>query len=470
MNNKFSEKQFIFFILNYIMGFGFIATISSVIQQGYFGILIFGLTSIITLAVALVFSRLGNEIKEGYGGSYQYAKKAFNKGFAFFQGWNQFIQGPILAATSPLFIASALESVLKDNGTALLAVRITSIAFFIILVGISTLGIGVNKKIILASSIVKWAILLFGIGIAFYFSFKDLQFSTNLSNTNNVTVFIIFSNVLSFMYAFGGIEDVASMAGDVKIKNFRRTLMISFAILLTFYFVVYIVLNGIGRLNEINNFSAIYNFAFGSTGVIIFAVGLVFNGISGKISISIASSRKIIPLATDGYLPAFLTKQNKKQEYKWAIIFGGSLTMLSMLIFWLLPFLLNLENFFNSVIELGTMAFLIQYMLTMITAIYLHFKKKINKIPLWELIIYIVAIIIIATTLLIYVIPPIVGEQWKVENTIIIVSYVTFIGFGYLLYFVRKLIDNNKKKKQFEQDSIIKNNDLLVVNDTKKDS
>ena len=49
------------------------------------------MTALISLAVVLVFSRLGNEFLNEYGGSYLYAKKAFKKHFAFFQGWNQFI-------------------------------------------------------------------------------------------------------------------------------------------------------------------------------------------------------------------------------------------------------------------------------------------------------------------------------------------------------------------------------------------
>lgn len=90
-SNQLSEKQFLFFTINYIVGFGFITTITSVIKTGYYGLIIFLLTALISLAVVLVFSRLGNEFPNEYGGSYLYAKKAFKKHFAFFQGWNQFI-------------------------------------------------------------------------------------------------------------------------------------------------------------------------------------------------------------------------------------------------------------------------------------------------------------------------------------------------------------------------------------------
>ncbi|WAM10876.1 hypothetical protein ONA00_06345 [Mycoplasmopsis cynos] len=56
--NKFTEKQFIFYGLNFIVGFGFIITISSVISRGLWGILIFALTAFISMTVMLAFARL----------------------------------------------------------------------------------------------------------------------------------------------------------------------------------------------------------------------------------------------------------------------------------------------------------------------------------------------------------------------------------------------------------------------------
>lgn len=446
-SNQLSEKQFLFFTINYIVGFGFITTITSVIKTGYYGLIIFLLTALISLAVVLVFSRLGNEFQNEYGGSYLYAKKAFKKHFAFFQGWNQFIQGPILAAASPLFIADALNSVIT-NETAILVVRVISITFFITLVFISTLGIHLNKKVIFLTAIVKWLILFIGVGIAIYLASQNWAFQENFFNPQTMTPFLIFSNVLSFMYAFGGIEDVSAMAPDLKVKNFKKALLIAFSAILSFYFLVYIILNGLTQLNLINNFGDLYNLVFGTTGMIIFAIGLIFNGMSSKVSVSISQSRKIIPLANDGYLPKILSKQNKQNEYKYAILFGGIVTIISMIIFWLIPLLLHLENFFNAVIQLGTMAYLIQYALTIITAIYLAIKKKIQMIPWYEWIIYILALITIFTTLLIYVLPPIVNEPWTIQNTIIIVSYLTFIGLGYLLYGGVRLYEFKKTIKK----------------------
>ncbi|MCU9933570.1 hypothetical protein NWQ33_07095 [Mycoplasmopsis cynos] len=73
--NKFTEKQFIFYGLNFIVGFGFIATISSVISRGLWGILIFALTAFISMTVMLAFARASQSYGKEVGGTYVYAKK-----------------------------------------------------------------------------------------------------------------------------------------------------------------------------------------------------------------------------------------------------------------------------------------------------------------------------------------------------------------------------------------------------------
>lgn len=379
--NKFSQKQFLPFVVNYIVGFGFVATISGVIGAGLWGILMFVLTTLITLAASLAYSRLGAAFQGEYGGSYLYAKRAFGRTMSFFQGWNQFIQGPILAATAPLFIADAIGSVYPGDDNVNLAISAASIAFFLLLVVISTFGIALNKKIIFATSAIKWIVLVLGVGLALYLCAVDSAYAQNLTGAKSPTPYLIFANVLSFMYAFGGMEDVAAMAADVKVKNFRKSLMIAFAVILSFYLFAYILLMGVSNPGGNTGIDTVYNLALGSTALIIFVIGVVFGGISAKISVAISQSRKIIPLAADGYLPRFITKKNRKGEYFAAMYFAAGLTILSMLIFWLLPRLLALQAFFGSVIQLGTVAFLIQYFLTLVSAFALMRKKKISPIP-----------------------------------------------------------------------------------------
>lgn len=461
MTKNFNERSFTLFTINYIVGFGFISTIISLIQLNLFGIIAIVATAFITFGAALVFSRLTNNFKNEYGGSYAYTKKLNNNNFSFFVGWNQYIQGPILASTSPLFLATA-ASYLTSDTTILWIIRVVSIGLFLILVLVTTFGLKLNKYVVFAAGIVKWAILLVALIITIYFAITQIQ-STNNVEVTNITPYLIFTNIISFMYAFGGVEDVSTMAKDVKFKNFRKILMISFAFILTFYFVFYIALIFLGNSIVINgqvvslaNFSQIFQIAFGATGIWLFIVGLFFNGISTKISVNISMSRKVVPLAMDGYLFHSLTKVNDKNEFKNAIWFNAIITMVSMLIFWLIPLLLNLENFFASVIELGSIAFILQYFLTFVVALILEKRKLISKIPLWEKIVYYAAMIIIASTLSVYLFPFLVGEQWTIKNTIILVSYVIFIFIGYTF----KWIANYKQKRHLEKAS---NEEIKII-------
>ena len=153
-NKNFNEKSFTYFTINYIVGFGFLTTIISLVKLNVFGIIVLLTTGFITFAVSLVYSRLTNCFKEDYGGTYSYSKRLNNKSFSFFLGWNQYIQGPILASTAPLFLADA-ASFLTSDEQIIWIIRLVSILFFILLVIVSTFGLKLNKKIILISAIVK---------------------------------------------------------------------------------------------------------------------------------------------------------------------------------------------------------------------------------------------------------------------------------------------------------------------------
>lgn len=443
-NKNFNEKSFTFFTINYIVGFGFLTTIISLVKLNVFGIIVLLTTGIITFGVSLVYSRLTNSFKEDYGGTYSYSKKLNSKFFSFFLGWNQYMQGPILASTAPLFLADA-ASFLTNDQQIIWIIRLVSIVFFILLVIISTFGLKVNKKIILVSAIIKWIILALGMGISLYLSIVQNNFSSNISSNNKITAYTIFATILSFMYAFGGFEDVSSMAKDVKFNNFRKILMVSFAAIISFYFIFYIIMLGIDNSN-ISNFSQIYSLVFMNTGIIIFVIGLIFNSISSKISINISTARKIVALSDDGYIFGWLSKKNKNGEYKNAIWFNAIITIISLILFWVVPTFLNLNNFFESVISIGSIAFLLQYIFTFLIALILNFKKKIDRIPLWEIIIYIIASISIFITLLIYIFPFILNEKWTLNNTIVISSYFGFLSIGFIIYIIvsiRKKIKNN---------------------------
>lgn len=455
-SSKLSSWQFSLFLVNYVAGFGFVTTISGVVQLGPFGLITLGLTAFIAFAVVLVFSRLSSSFPHNFGGSYNYAKVAFGtNSTSFFLGWNQFIRSPILSAVSPLFLADALNILVTDD-RALLGIRIGSIVFFGILILVSTLGLKLNKKLIFATGLIKWLVIFLGIIIALILSIQQgkTAYPLNFNNANNASVFLIFTTTINFMYSFGGIEEVAVVSPDANVKNFKKIFMYSFAAILTFYFVTYIIIMGLQIGPKIKNFSEIYNILTGATGVIIFVTGLIFKNISSHLSGNYIIARQILPLANDGFLPKLFTRRNKKDELGWAIGFYAGVTLFSLLIFWLIPQLAKFENFFNQVIQIGIISFFAQYIITMITALILEKRKIVKSIPIFEKIVYILAIAIMIVSLLIFIFPPVTNNPWKAENTVIIISYPAFIGLGYILYLGRYLNDKRKAKKVYHPDTI----------------
>ncbi|QKT05347.1 APC family permease [Mycoplasma sp. OR1901] len=445
--------------------------------------------SVLTIfGTSLVFSRLANSFKEHYGGSYAFSRqleeKIYNKEhniqkenvkkqkllnhFNFFIGWNQFIQSPILSSVSPLFLSTIIELIIsKENpnySTIVWTIRVVSFVFFALLIVISTFGLKLNRKIVFFSGIVKWIFLAIGLGILVYLAFADNIFSPtpfegykeNINNTinTNLTPKLMFTNIILFIFSFAGIEDMASMTKDVKFKSFRKVLFWSISIVLIIYLLFYTFILGIKDLSSYKNFSQFYTSytrGLGVFGVIIFIIGFISNDIGYKISQTVSTARKLLPLSQDHHISPFFAIQNKKGEYHNAIIFTGVFTFISMIILWLVPILLtgdNSENpYFNAVIIVNSIGLLIEDMLTYIVAFMLERKKIIPKIPLWEKIIYIINVVWIFTITTIIIFPFTINDPWKSENTFVFVIYFSFILIGFILKWAWKFYSKRNSKK-----------------------
>ncbi|MBN4083222.1 APC family permease [Mycoplasma sp. CSL10137] len=493
MNKKhFGEKSFTLFTINFIIGLGFLTTIANVWNLGFYGYLIILISVLTIFGTSLVFSRLANSFKEHYGGSYAFSRQLENdiykkennieitipkkqkllNHFNFFIGWNQFIQSPVLSSISPLFLSTIIELVIsKDNpnySTIVWIIRIISFIFFALLIAISTFGLKLNTKIVFLTGIIKWIFLGIGLIILIYLTFMDNAltntylegYKENINNTINIRITpkLIFTNIILFIFSFAGIEDMASMTKDVKFKNFRKVLFWSISIVLIIYLLFYTFIMGIKDLSSYSNFSSFYTSytrGLGIFGVILFIVGFISNDIGYKISQTVSTARKLIPLSQDNHISPFFAKQNKKGEFHNAIIFTGIFTFISMVILWLLPILLTDENsenpYFNAVIIVNSIALLIEDMLTYIVAFMLDRKKIIPKIPFWEKIIYTINVIWIFIITSIIIFPFIINDSWKSENTFVFVIYFSFILIGFLFKWTwsvynKKISQKNNKK------------------------
>ncbi|UWD34336.1 APC family permease [Mesomycoplasma molare] len=452
LKNKFSEKQFVLFGLNYIVGFGFIATISGVIAKGLWGMLIFVLTAFISMAVMLAFARGSQFFSNEVGGTYVYARKTFkkHKWFLFLQGWNQFAQVPLFSATTPLFFSTLLSEFDKGNQ---LIYQIASVSIFMIFIIISALGLKLSKWFVFFAAIIKWITIALGLAIVTYYSFMNFNFSNSFVNNEKVTLGIIISSVLTFIYAFAGGEGLAGLSSDVETKRFKKILMLIFIIVLSFYLVFYLIYLGLEpntfkTSNSSVQFGAIYKGTFGLVGLILFTIGLFFNRASSSISSMIYYARTVVPLAEDGFIPSKFAKKSKNGEYTNAIIFSTIFALISMIIFTILPSILQVRDQFVSILNAGNIVFLMQYLFTLITIVTLSHKEKKFKLPLWEEIVYILAILLIGFVILSSFIPPIIGEQYTKSTAILLPSYVGVMLIGYIIWWIWYLINKKPGKKQ----------------------
>ncbi|SJZ51785.1 amino acid permease [Mycoplasmopsis verecunda] len=464
MQKQFTEKSFTFFTINFVIGVGFITTVSTVLQISYWGYLVLLLAGFCVFGVALVYSRLANTYNDHYGGSYSFARhldddvannraiRSKNKwldNLVFFVGWNQFIQSPLLAAIAPLFLADAVEIVIPHDyeyRTLIIWItRVVSILFFIGIVALSTIGLKTNKKIIALSSLGKWfilvlAIILMIIAIAQNGTLPHLNIDKD-PKFNTIQPKLIISNTLLFMYAFSGIEDVSSMVKDVKFKNFRKILLISFACIFTFYlifFTFFLFLPEELKILLVNsaNLSTIYSYSLGLSGVILFIIGFLSNDLSFKLFQSVTTARRVVPLAEDTYFPKSLAKRNKNGEFKNAIVFSTVVILVSMVVLWIIPSFMDEQGskeFFDGTIIGTTTALFIEDIITLNMAFALEKKKRIPKIPWLEKIVYIVTMIAIFFLLMLFYTPWVISDSWGIKNTVALVSYLAFVGFGFLL-------------------------------------
>ncbi|CAM9156219.1 APC family permease [Mycoplasma marinum] len=445
--NTMSKRKFYLFSLNYIIGFGFIATIGKIINLQALGLLAFMLTSFIALCVALAFSRATDEYPDAMGGSYYYGKKSGGKHAGFYQGWTQYIQGPVLSVTAPLFLSVILKTIDPHHS---LLYDLISVGIFILITVITTFGYKISLKFIVVAAVLKWLVLITSVIAVIYLATKDGAFHSNWGSTK-VSAITFTGAVLSFIYAYGGIEGVATLTGEVEVKKFRKLLLKIFFTIFTAYFSFYLIFMGVNmstlHTNNVELFQKIFIVTMGTTGTVIYTIGIISNKMSSRASNTITASRAIIVLAQDGYLPKWIAKKNKKDEYGIAIYLNSVISIILMLLGLMLE-LLHVDDTFNLILDIGLFLFFSQYIGTFISLMVLSHKKEIKKIPIWEQVMYIVAIIIMVVVLSIVMIPPITNQPWLAKNTIQITSLLVFIIIGYLIWGSYSLIIKLKKERK----------------------
>ncbi|AAC71447.2 APC family permease [Mycoplasmoides genitalium] len=477
---QFSEKQFIAFVFNYIAGFGFISVVMTMFDVGPFSYLVLGLTSFAILGVVLSFSRLsvlcGNS---AYGGSYLIAKKAVGTNsktkrfFVFLSGWNVSLTGSFNGVVIPavLIFSFADIPVVKANNNIIIGLLVGGFLLFGLLTFISLFGLKINKKAIFYFAVIKWIVVIGGFILGIYLigttNGKGFVENNLIGTRENIDFFKIIFISLALTIAFAGTEDLASITPDVKSNNLRKCFLIAFGCVVLLYLVGFVIISGLDGIRgyglalgnkdpkAINNYGSIYRLVGGVPLLVIYGLGLLVNSLASRLSMTITTARKYVALAQDGFLPSFLAKTNKHNEYHHAVLISNLMTLLVMLIMVIIPFLPDHNNnnnsLFNAIeqlvtvtIEMAAAISLIQYFITFIFFFMIFAKKENQKlIPLWEKVSYVISFALVSVLLFVPLFP---FNQWTVFNTFKIVVLICFylLGVGFFGYAEWK----NKNKYQ----------------------
>ncbi|WP_223212232.1 hypothetical protein [Mycoplasmopsis canis] len=177
------------------------------------------------------------------------------------------------------------------------------------------------------------------------------------------------------------------MTKDVKFKNFRVILLSSIAVIFVFYMISYTIMLGLESTYLSRKFYDYYSLTLGGFGLILFIVGFISNDIGYKITQTVSTARKLVPIAEDNLIHEAFSEKNSKNEYKKAIIFVAVFTLFSMItLSWLHYWSQKKKEMiiFDAVINMSCIALLIEDAMTFIVAFVLEKMKKISKIPFWE--------------------------------------------------------------------------------------
>ncbi|WP_230861144.1 amino acid permease [Mycoplasma sp. 'Moose RK'] len=258
---------------------------------------------------------------------------------------------------------------------------------------------------------------------------------------------------MSFIYSYGGFESLATISKNVETNRFRKIIILIFLIVISSYFVFYIIFLGLGK-NYLSEFGLknVYKTLWGTSGGLLFAIGLAFNRMSAAISGVQPRTRIIAPLAEMVIYLLFFQK-NKHNEHQNAIYLSVVIIVISGLIFTIIPEIANLKNSFGIILKAGNISFLIQYLLTIFTVLIWKYRKT-ESISLWETLIYFLGMATIIFTLVFSQMPFTSTKKITLIDFIPLISYFCAMALG---YFVRFFTFLSKQKSKNNTQNINKN-------------
>lgn len=339
------------------------------------------------------------------GGIYIWVREAFGKGAAFTTVWIQWIFALIWYPTILSFIAVTLAYLispqLAENKFYILA---TILTFFWGATYLSCIGLKLSSVVSTVCAVLGVIVpMLFIIFLGAYwlclkqpsqvhFSVKSL--SVNLVNTDNLRLFI------NLMYSLMGMEMIAVHAGDTRnpIKDFPRTLVIATIIILATVIPSALAIAMVISPKDISLTTGVIEAftVFLNSFHLVWVKPLIIISVAvGSFGIFLtwllASSRGLFVAASDGCLPVFLQKTNKKNMPTTVLLTQGIIFTLLCGAFVLMP---SVNSAFWLLTAAASQLALIYYLFLFSSALYLRYKKpdinrpfKVGKHPaiLWTI-------------------------------------------------------------------------------------
>ena len=337
-NESISVTRYVFYGLNSIFGLSFIISLGPLYRgAGDWMFLLFALGAGLVFAVGMFYAMLAKNVPNAKGGIYAFIKAAFGYRAAFFFNWCQYIVSPTILIGETLSVVLAFSGLSWYNSWYWLIIIISAVFF----IGFSLLLIfGLHSTKIV---VIILTVLAFG-SMAFYFCTTLARipngfFQNMFTGSTNGKVHVNFAGLVggffTFFFALGGIEYLASSAGDLKDghNNVVKGISITMLVVLVGYLILTLITKGALDPNGLANASTNLNgnpinstffLVFGTTGgivlIYIFSIIKVMTETNARLNIGWMAARVIEPMAEDGFLPVSWAHRNRHHQLSKAIL------------------------------------------------------------------------------------------------------------------------------------------------------
>lgn len=338
-------------------------------------------SSLGTLVLAVVFSKLSKLFLNKSGGPYAYTRAGFGDFAGFLVAWGYWISIWVAMAVIAIAFVSALTvlfPVFEENS---LAAVITGLSTIWLLTWINARGVRESGKIQVVTTILKLTpLLIIIVGGFFFINFENFT-PFNVSDSSNFEAIAITSTMT--FYAFLGFESATIPADNVKDpgKTIPRATMLGTIITTVVYVLGTIAVMGMVPLEELAISPAPFADAMGIlTGK--FGRGLVacgaaiaaFGALNGWILLVGQLPRAT---AKDKLFPGIFKKENKHGVPVYGMVIGSVLASGVLL----MNYTEGLVEQFRFLILLGTLTALVPYLFTAAAYVSILLEKKLPNQP-----------------------------------------------------------------------------------------